>query len=118
MSPSLQRPPPSVHKTLPKSFSDFIYSAFSFFTLYSPSISSLSTRLPPNRLSVLTIIIIINHHHFATPQSLSDWLYPRLLVSPLPSDSFAASGIRPDTKNIHNLWIELYEGFTTTSKWR
>ncbi|KAL4559216.1 hypothetical protein LXL04_031350 [Taraxacum kok-saghyz] len=49
-----------------------------------------------------------HHHHFATPQSLSDWLRPRL-----PSDSFAAWGARPGTKNVHNLWLELSEGETS-----
>lgn len=45
--------------------------------------------------------------HFPTPQSLSDWLKPRL-----PSDSFAAWGVKPGTKNIHNLWLEVSEGET------
>lgn len=45
---------------------------------------------------------------FANPQSLSDWLEPRL-----PSDSFAAWGVRPGTKNVHNLWLELSEGETS-----
>ncbi|KAI4307022.1 hypothetical protein L6164_030257 [Bauhinia variegata] len=47
-------------------------------------------------------------HNFASPQSLSDWLKPRL-----PSDSFASWGVRPGTKNIHNLWLELSEGETS-----
>ncbi|KAG2240223.1 hypothetical protein Bca4012_014762 [Brassica carinata] len=45
---------------------------------------------------------------FANPQSLSDWLEPRL-----PSDSFAAWGVRPGTKNVHNLWLELSDGETS-----
>ncbi|KAK9070555.1 hypothetical protein SSX86_010957 [Deinandra increscens subsp. villosa] len=49
-----------------------------------------------------------HHHHFSTPQSLSDWLRPRL-----PSDSFAAWGTKPGTKNVHNLWLELSEGETS-----
>ncbi|KAH7543725.1 hypothetical protein JRO89_XS15G0006800 [Xanthoceras sorbifolium] len=44
----------------------------------------------------------------ATPQSLSDWLRPRL-----PSDSFASWGVKPGTKNVHNLWLELSEGETS-----
>ncbi|KAJ7959438.1 RING-H2 zinc finger protein [Quillaja saponaria] len=47
-------------------------------------------------------------HNFASPQSLSEWLKPRL-----PSDSFASWGVKPGTKNIHNLWLELSEGETT-----
>ncbi|GMI76521.1 hypothetical protein like AT5G24460 [Hibiscus trionum] len=42
---------------------------------------------------------------FATPQALSDWLKPRL-----PSDSLASWGVKPGTKNVHNLWLELSEG--------
>ncbi|XP_018514978.1 uncharacterized protein LOC103874317 [Brassica rapa] len=42
---------------------------------------------------------------FANPQSLSDWLEPRL-----PPDSFAAWGVKPGTKNVHNLWLELSDG--------
>ncbi|KAJ6760453.1 RING-H2 ZINC FINGER PROTEIN [Salix purpurea] len=48
-----------------------------------------------------------NSHYFSTPQSLSDWLKPRL-----PSDSFASWGIKPGTKNIHNLWLEISQGET------
>ncbi|XP_062119962.1 uncharacterized protein LOC133834378 [Humulus lupulus] len=46
--------------------------------------------------------------HFANPQSLSEWLKPRL-----PSDSFASWGVKPGTKNVHNLWLELSEGETS-----
>ncbi|XP_010519566.1 PREDICTED: uncharacterized protein LOC104798983 [Tarenaya hassleriana] len=45
---------------------------------------------------------------FASPQSLSDWLETRL-----PSDSFAAWGVKPGTKNVHNLWLELADGETS-----
>ncbi|KAI8565145.1 hypothetical protein RHMOL_Rhmol03G0238000 [Rhododendron molle] len=48
------------------------------------------------------------HRRFATPQSLSDWLKHRL-----PSDSFASWGVKPGTKNVHNLFLELSEGETT-----
>ncbi|KAE9464683.1 hypothetical protein C3L33_03409, partial [Rhododendron williamsianum] len=48
------------------------------------------------------------HRRFATPQSLSDWLKPRL-----PSDSFDSWGVKPGTKNVHNLFLELSEGETT-----
>ncbi|KAL2556303.1 hypothetical protein Fot_01042 [Forsythia ovata] len=49
-----------------------------------------------------------SHRPFATPQSLSDWLKPRL-----PSDSFASWGVKPGTKNVHNLWLEISEGETS-----
>lgn len=45
---------------------------------------------------------------FASPQSLSEWLRPRL-----PSDSLATWGLKPGTKNLHNLWIELAQGETS-----
>ncbi|KAH0851159.1 hypothetical protein HID58_094944 [Brassica napus] len=45
---------------------------------------------------------------FANAQSLSDWLESRL-----PSDSFAAWGVKPGTKNVHNLWLELSDGETS-----
>ncbi|KAK4796896.1 hypothetical protein SAY86_029222 [Trapa natans] len=48
------------------------------------------------------------HHRFDTPQSLSDWIKPRM-----PSDSFASWGVKPGTKNVHNLWLELSEGETS-----
>ena len=47
-------------------------------------------------------------HNFASPQSLSEWLKPRL-----PSDSFASWGVKPGTKNVHNLWLEISEGETS-----
>lgn len=49
-----------------------------------------------------------NFRAFPTPQSLSDWLKPRL-----PSDSFASWGTKPGTKNVHNLWLELADGETS-----
>ncbi|KAG2390978.1 uncharacterized protein HKW66_Vig0132610 [Vigna angularis] len=47
-------------------------------------------------------------HNFASPQSLSDWLKPRL-----PSESFALLGVKPGTKNVHNLWLKLSQGETS-----
>lgn len=47
-------------------------------------------------------------HPFPTPQSLSDWLRPRL-----QPDAFAAWGTKPGTKNVHNLWLEVAEGETS-----
>ncbi|KAK6926095.1 hypothetical protein RJ641_007814 [Dillenia turbinata] len=49
-----------------------------------------------------------NFNSFPNPQSLSDWLKPRL-----NSDSFASWGVKPGTKNVHNLWLELFEGETS-----
>ncbi|KAK8503856.1 hypothetical protein V6N13_021638 [Hibiscus sabdariffa] len=45
---------------------------------------------------------------FSTPQSLFDWLKPRL-----PSDSLSSWGVKPGTKNVHNLWLELSQGETS-----
>ncbi|XVF12763.1 hypothetical protein REPUB_Repub08aG0147500 [Reevesia pubescens] len=47
-------------------------------------------------------------HPFTTIQALSDWLKPRL-----PFDSFVSWGVKPGTKNVHNLWLELFEGETS-----
>ncbi|KAF5185184.1 Ring-h2 zinc finger protein [Thalictrum thalictroides] len=46
-----------------------------------------------------------NPNSFSTPESLFHWLKPRL-----PSHSFDSWGIKPGTKNIHNLWLELSQG--------
>ncbi|XP_027333049.1 uncharacterized protein LOC113847914 [Abrus precatorius] len=60
----------------------------------------------PNKLNLN--LLPPRRHNFASPQSLSDWLKPRL-----PSDSFASWGVKPGTKNVHNLWLELSEGETS-----
>ncbi|KAL3653720.1 hypothetical protein CASFOL_003401 [Castilleja foliolosa] len=44
---------------------------------------------------------------FATPQSLSDWLKPRL-----GAETFGSWGVKPGTKNVHNLWLEVVDGET------
>ncbi|KAJ8626219.1 hypothetical protein MRB53_019526 [Persea americana] len=44
----------------------------------------------------------------SSPQSLSDWLAPRL-----PTDAFSSWGSKPGTKNVHNLWLELSQGETS-----
>ncbi|KAK4273829.1 hypothetical protein QN277_017149 [Acacia crassicarpa] len=54
------------------------------------------------------INLLPRRHNFASPQSLSEWLKSRL-----PSDSFASWGVKPGTKNVHNLWLELSEGETS-----
>ncbi|AED93313.1 unnamed protein product [Arabidopsis thaliana] len=63
------------------------------------SITAMSRRSPPPPPPT---------QRFANPQSLSDWLESRL-----PSDSFAAWGVKPGTKNVHNLWLELSDGETS-----
>ncbi|XP_050235848.1 uncharacterized protein LOC126685897 [Mercurialis annua] len=118
-------PPSSSHQflnthTKPSHFQDLFFSAISIFFLFS-SASASATKpqfpklpilcLPPDRRRFLNIPVMSTsktHHRFATPQSLSDWLKPRL-----PSDSFASWGVKPGTKNIHNLWLELSEGETS-----
>lgn len=45
---------------------------------------------------------------FSSPDSLSEWLKPRL-----PSDAFASWGVAPGTKTLHNLWLELSHGETS-----
>ncbi|GAV73262.1 hypothetical protein CFOL_v3_16748 [Cephalotus follicularis] len=106
----------------PTSLPDLFLTAISLLLLFSspkataihfPKIPFLSFQLNPRRL---VKIPIMSHppapnkilHRFATPQSLSDWLKPRL-----PSDSFASWGVKPGTKNVHNLWLELSEGETS-----
>ncbi|KAI3762357.1 hypothetical protein L1987_52785 [Smallanthus sonchifolius] len=109
-------PPPSLTKPHPTSLSDFIFSAFSLFLFYSSTPNSnpnpkrrfFKFPIMPLTTTASNKISTTNHHHFATPQSLSDWLRPRL-----PSDSFAAWGTTPGTKNIHSLWLELADGETS-----
>ncbi|KAK1298171.1 hypothetical protein QJS10_CPB14g00952 [Acorus calamus] len=45
---------------------------------------------------------------FSTPVSLSDWLKPRL-----PTDSFSSWGVKPGTKTVSNLWLEISAGETS-----
>lgn len=45
---------------------------------------------------------------FSSPESLSDWLKPRL-----PPGSLASWGTSPGTKTVNNLWIELSQGETS-----
>lgn len=65
---------------------------------------------PPNPRRFLKIPTMSHSRTtpFATPQALSDWLKPRL-----PSESLASWGVKPGTKNVHNLWLELSEGETS-----
>ncbi|KAJ4877540.1 Uncharacterized protein Rs2_42558 [Raphanus sativus] len=113
------RPPPP-HATVSSSLPDLFLAAFSLLFLWSSPKPLVS--LPPNRFSFplsprrrSTASMSRRSppppptpQRFANPQSLSDWLEPRL-----PSDSFAAWGVRPGTKNVHNLWLELSDGETS-----
>ncbi|PKU75502.1 uncharacterized protein LOC110101662 isoform X2 [Dendrobium catenatum] len=45
---------------------------------------------------------------FSSPESLSDWLKPRL-----PPGALASWGTSPGTKTVNNLWIELSQGETS-----
>ncbi|KAJ0236246.1 RING-H2 zinc finger protein [Hirschfeldia incana] len=89
--------PRSLLSPLPLVFSQTLVSRFSFplTPRRRSTVASMSRPPPPPQ-------------RFANPQSLSDWLEPRL-----PSDSFAAWGVKPGTKNVHNLWLELSDGETS-----
>ncbi|KAG8661836.1 uncharacterized protein LOC110601162 [Manihot esculenta] len=109
------------HAHKPTNFPDFFFTALSIFFFFSSSSSSSSSFKPqfpkvpflcfpsnPRRfLKIPSMSISKTNHRFATPQSLSEWLKPRL-----PSDSLASWGVKPGTKNVHNLWLELSEGET------
>lgn len=110
-------PPQPLHKPLSNFNSppDFFLAALSLLCLFTApkpfKFPFLSFPKYPRRFLNLPIMSPSqppsNLHSFTTPQSLSDWLKPRL-----PSDSFASWGVKPGTKNIHNLWLELSEGET------
>ncbi|KAK4769929.1 hypothetical protein SAY87_030461 [Trapa incisa] len=100
---------------------DLLFTALSIFFLFSSSPPSSKTlKIPfftcpfnPRRLLRISTMShptspMPPHRGFATPQSLSDWLKPRM-----SSDSFASWGIKPGTKNVNNLWLELSEGETS-----
>ncbi|KAJ4830888.1 hypothetical protein Tsubulata_011112 [Turnera subulata] len=141
MSPHHRQQPPSTpppHHQLtnahkPTSLPELLFTtAISFLCLFSSSCSSAplsscpTAKLPflslptnPRRFLRIPVMSLAkpsspdhghrhSRHQFATPQCLSDWLKPRL-----PSDSFAAWGVKPGTKNVHNLWLELAEGETS-----
>ncbi|CAF1716306.1 hypothetical protein Bca52824_061012 [Brassica carinata] len=112
------RPP---HATVSSALPDLFLAAFSLLFLWSSPKPLVS--LPPNRLSFpltprrrSTTSMSRRSppspppppQRFANAQSLSDWLESRL-----PSDSFAAWGVKPGTKNVHNLWLELSDGETS-----
>ncbi|XP_042519460.1 uncharacterized protein LOC122093242 [Macadamia integrifolia] len=106
----------------PTSLPDIFFTALSLLFLFSsskpqhnhlsPKILPFSFPSNPRRLflknSIMSQSKRTSPNHFSTPQSLSDWLRPRL-----PSDSFASWGVKPGTKNVHNLWLEIAEGETS-----
>ncbi|RYR34179.1 hypothetical protein Ahy_A10g048919 isoform A [Arachis hypogaea] len=126
MSPPPQQPLTSLQDNLVvglPSLPDLFLTALSVCLLFTSSTSKshsitatrcpfLSFPLNPRRFLKIPAMshsaTLPRRHNFASPQSLSDWLKPRL-----PSDSFASWGIKPGTKNVHNLWLELAEGETS-----
>ncbi|KAL6509218.1 hypothetical protein OROGR_022528 [Orobanche gracilis] len=125
-------PPPPQHQHLLKKLtplSDVIVTTFSPLVLFSTSskLTSLFSLPTSNRLSFPLYLLKFPKMSlpltsppnprkpgrrgaptpFATPQSLSDWLKPRL-----SADSFGSWGVKPGTKNVHNLWLEVVEGET------
>ncbi|XP_057951283.1 uncharacterized protein LOC131146037 [Malania oleifera] len=129
--PQLPNPhSPQHHKHLhlqihqkPASLPDLFLTALSLLFLFSsPKPNNLFLKIPhlslsfsqnPRRLFLKSPLMSQSNpnrskNHFSTPQSLSEWLKPRL-----PSDSFASWGIKPGTKNVHNLWLELSAGETS-----
>nr|KYP38614.1 hypothetical protein KK1_040139 [Cajanus cajan] len=113
-------PPPQQPLTNLPSLPDLLLTALSVCFLVSSSKSHIATtRCPfPGRIlkipamslssSSSTSAVPPRRHNFASPQSLSEWLKPRL-----PSESLASWGVKPGTKNVHNLWLELSQGETS-----
>ncbi|XP_031741555.1 uncharacterized protein LOC101208896 isoform X2 [Cucumis sativus] len=101
---------------------DFFLAALSLFAFLSSSSSSsksfkfpaFSIQLNPRRFFKIPSISMEFPNSnsksltFTSPQSLSEWLQPRL-----PSHSFASWGVIPGTKNLHNLWLEISQGETS-----
>ncbi|GAA0154751.1 hypothetical protein LIER_12642 [Lithospermum erythrorhizon] len=99
---------------------------FSLFILFSskPSNNNNIIKIPPPptisfplyprryfKIPIMSFHTINNlktkNLQFGSPQSLSEWLKPRL-----NSECFASWGVKPGTKNVDNLWLELSEGET------
>ncbi|KAL0400527.1 UNVERIFIED_CONTAM: hypothetical protein Slati_4082600 [Sesamum latifolium] len=122
-------PPPPHHHLLkkPTSLPDVIFTAFSLLVLFStspkptclffhPTNNKLSFPLSLRKFPKMAAPFTSTSNSrnaarlpppFATPQSLSDWLKPRLAA-----DLFGSWGVKPGTKNVHNLWLEIVEGET------
>ncbi|XP_038874474.1 uncharacterized protein LOC120067121 isoform X3 [Benincasa hispida] len=122
-------PPPQpfsnlAHLNKSTALPDFFLAALSLFVFFSSSSSSKSFKFPafsiqlnPRRfLKIPSNSMPLSQFPnskslsltFTSPQSLSEWLKPRL-----PSDSFASWGVNPGTKNVHNLWLEISQGETS-----
>ncbi|GFZ06378.1 hypothetical protein Acr_18g0005480 [Actinidia rufa] len=115
-----QSQPISTHKKTP--LPDFLLTALSLFLIVSspktrrhqsPPQIPCPHQLPPTPAdfskSLSCLAKTLNpKRRFATPQSLSEWFRPRL-----PSDSFASWGVKPGSKNVHSLWIEIADGETS-----
>ncbi|KAF7816619.1 putative NUDIX hydrolase domain-containing protein [Senna tora] len=132
MSPPLPPPLANLHENLlshPQklpALPDLFLTALSVCFLFTSSTKSnfaprcpfLSFPLNPRRFLKIPAMshsasnqklnLLPRRHNFVSPQSLSEWLKPRL-----PSDSFASWGVKPGTKNVHNLWLEISEGETS-----
>ncbi|PIA41036.1 hypothetical protein AQUCO_02300071v1 [Aquilegia coerulea] len=98
-------------QNIPKSLIHFHYKPkfLSFFNFFSTAAISISLhhQYPFHFYQFLKnpIMLPSKANSFSTPESLFHWLKPRL-----PSDSFESWGMKPGTKNIHNLWLELSQG--------
>ncbi|XP_051143059.1 uncharacterized protein LOC127259635 [Andrographis paniculata] len=127
MPPPPPQPPRNLILQKPAALPDAIFAAVSILTLFSttpkstppfflPSNSKLSCPLNLRKFPKMSVPITGQPSPrsprrlpppFATPQSLSDWLKPRL-----SADLFGSWGVKPGTKNVHNLWLEIAEGET------
>ncbi|XP_026401974.1 uncharacterized protein LOC113297643 [Papaver somniferum] len=113
------------HQKPNSSLPDLLFTALSILFLFSSSsapsslkplslsINTLNFNFPRNPRRVFLKNSIMSQpkpdpSSFSSPNSLSNWLKSRL-----PSDSFASWGIKPGTKNVHNLWLEISEGETS-----
>ncbi|KAI3457934.1 hypothetical protein Pfo_014597 [Paulownia fortunei] len=128
--PPPQPPVPPPHHHLlkkPTSLPDVIFTAFSLLVLFStspkptplfflPNNNKLSFPLYLRKFPKMSLPFTSPPNPrnsgrlpppFATPQSLSDWLKPRLAA-----DLFGSWGVKSGTKNVHNLWLEIVEGET------
>ncbi|CAN1251145.1 hypothetical protein LINPERPRIM_LOCUS7634 [Linum perenne] len=120
LPPSSSLPlPPLISNNNPNNTNlpDIFLTALSILFLFSSSTPSASfkSQFPKfrRRFFQFPIMSVSNpisdrRSRFPTPNCLSEWLKPRL-----PSDSFASWGVKPGTKNVHNLWLEISEGETS-----
>ncbi|XP_020592521.1 uncharacterized protein LOC110033027 [Phalaenopsis equestris] len=89
----------------------FFAAALSFLIIVKNPFSTPPPRLNLRRRSSLPPQAMSRSHPprstlvFSSPESLSDWLKPRL-----PPGALASWGSSPGTKTVNNLWIELSKG--------